>query len=65
MVQAVGTERRGRGTRRAERQVTDTVMLPALKRQLPLTEPMDQEQIERIDGRQHGYLGKCGGAVPR
>ncbi len=49
MVDAVGTTRRGRGARKAVRQTRDITMLPALKRKLPLTEPMDAEQIERID----------------
>lgn len=48
-VEAVGKARRGRGARRAVRQTRDVTMLPALKRNLPLTEPMDREQIERID----------------
>lgn len=46
---AVGKIRRGRGARKADRQTRDVTMLPALKRALPLTEPMDREQIERID----------------
>lgn len=41
--------RRGRGARKAARQVRDMTMLPALKRALPLTEPMNRDQIERID----------------
>ncbi len=41
--------RRGRGARKAARQIRDTTILPALKRNLPLTQPMSQEQIERID----------------
>ena len=49
MAEAVGKQRQGRGARRAARRVTDTAMLPALKRRLPLTEPLDQEQLERID----------------
>lgn len=60
MVEAVGKERRGRGSRRAARQATDTTMLPALKRKLPLTEPMDQEQIERIDKTSMDILENVG-----
>ena len=41
--------RGGRGARRATRTAIDTTMLPALKRNLPLVEPMDAEQIEKID----------------
>ena len=46
-VEAVGTERRGRGARKAVRQKRDTQMLPALKRSLPLTEPLSEEQVVR------------------
>ncbi len=48
-VEAVGTVRRGRNARRSIRQTREVAMLPALKRRLPLTEPMDQDQIQRID----------------
>ena len=48
-VDAVGTARRGRSARRNLRQRRDLKMLPAFKRDLPLTEPMDEEQIHRID----------------
>ena len=41
--------RRGRKARKAVRLAHDFKMLPALKRVLPLTEPMNEEQIERID----------------
>ncbi len=60
MVEAVGTERRGRGARKAARQVTDTAMLPALKRRLPLTEPMDAEQIARLDAASMDILENVG-----
>ncbi|MDJ0613825.1 MAG: trimethylamine methyltransferase family protein [Rhizobiaceae bacterium] len=43
------TRRGGRGARRELRSGHETAMLPALKRNIPLTEPMDQEQIEKID----------------
>ena len=46
---ALGTVRRGRRARRSIRQTPDIEMLPALKRNIPLTEPMDEEQIQRID----------------
>jgi len=59
-VEAVGTTRRGRGARKAQRQTRDITMLPALKRRLPLTEPMDQEQIERIDAASMHILENVG-----
>ena len=59
-VEAVGKERRGRGARRAARQKVDVKMLPALKRGIPLTEPMDQEQIERIDAASMDILENVG-----
>ena len=48
-VAAVGTTRRGRRARKADRQTTDFTMLPALRNRLPLTEPMSPKQVERID----------------
>ncbi|WP_147126739.1 trimethylamine methyltransferase family protein [Shimia ponticola] len=59
-VEATGTTRRGRGARKAARQTRDITMLPALKRRLPLTEPMDQEQIERIDAASMHILENVG-----
>ena len=59
-VDAVGTERRGRRARKAVRQTRDTKMLPALKRRLPLTEPMDAEQIEKIDAASMDILEEVG-----
>ena len=59
-VAAVGTTRRGRGARKAVRQTRDVTMLPALKRALPLTEPMTQEQIERIDAASMSILEEVG-----
>ena len=59
-VEAVGTTRRGRGARKAQRQTRDITMLPALKRRLPLTEPMDQERIERIDAASMHILENVG-----
>ena len=59
-VAAVGTERRGRRARKATRQARDVTMLPALKRRLPLTEPMDEGQIERIDAASMHILENVG-----
>ena len=39
-IDAVGKVRRGRGVRKALRETRDIKMLPALKRKLPLIEPM-------------------------
>ncbi|MEM9709387.1 MAG: trimethylamine methyltransferase family protein [Pseudomonadota bacterium] len=52
--------RRGRGARKAVRQTRDFTMLPALKRRLPLTEPMRQEEIERIDAASMHILENIG-----
>jgi trimethylamine--corrinoid protein Co-methyltransferase len=59
-VDAVGTIRRGRGARKATRQQRDVAMLPALERGLPLTEPMDAEQIARIDAASMDILEEVG-----
>ncbi len=59
-VEAVGTTRRGRGARKSARQARDFTMLPALKRNLPLTEPMDDEQIARIDAASMHILENVG-----
>lgn len=59
-VQATGTVRRGRGARREIRQTRDVKMLPALKRKLPLTEPMDGEQVARIDAASMAILEDVG-----
>lgn len=59
-VEAVGTARRGRGARKAARQARDFTMLPALERRLPLCEPMDGEQIERIDAASMKILEEVG-----
>ncbi|MEM1073605.1 MAG: trimethylamine methyltransferase family protein [Pseudomonadota bacterium] len=59
-VEAVGTTRRGRGARKAKRQMRDITMLPALQRRLPLTEPMDAEQIARIDAASMSILEEVG-----
>ncbi|WP_375230636.1 trimethylamine methyltransferase family protein [Roseobacter sp. S98] len=59
-VDAVGTVRRGRGARRKQRETRDVAMLPALKRRLPLTEPMTAEQIARIDAASMDILENTG-----
>ena len=59
-VDAVGTTRRGRGARKSARQARDFTMLPALKRGIPLTEPMDSEQIARIDAASMHILENVG-----
>ena len=59
-VDAVGTVRRGRGARKAIRETRDVKMLPALKRKLPLTEPMSAEQIEKIDAASMDILENVG-----
>ena len=59
-VDAVGRTRRGRGARKAIRQTRDITMLPALKRNLPLTEPMELEKIEKIDNASMAILEDVG-----
>ncbi|WP_439142813.1 trimethylamine methyltransferase family protein [Planktotalea sp.] len=59
-IDAVGSTRRGRGARRAIRQTRDVTMLPALKRGIPLTEPMSAEQIAQIDEASMGILEDVG-----
>ncbi len=59
-VEPARSRRGGRGARREIRTTIDTVMLPALKRNLPLTEPMDGEQIERIDNASMDILEEVG-----
>lgn len=58
--EAAGTVRRGRGARKAARQTRDSRMLPALTRNLPLTEPLDPERIERIDAASMDILENVG-----
>ncbi len=58
--EATGKTRRGRGARKAVRQTRDLTMLPALKRRLPLVEPMDGDQIERIDAASMHILENVG-----
>ncbi len=58
--EARGTRRGGRHNRRAERQDVHETMLPGLKRNLPLVEPMTPEQIERIDKASMDILENVG-----
>ncbi len=50
----------GRGARRAMRAAPDFEMLPALKRGLPLCEPMTPGQVERIDTASMAILEEVG-----
>ena len=50
----------GRGARRAMRSAPDFGMLPSLARSLPLCEPMDRGQIERIDAASMDILEEVG-----
>ncbi|MGF1562098.1 MAG: trimethylamine methyltransferase family protein [Geminicoccaceae bacterium] len=57
---AEGRSRRGRTARKAARETRDVRMLPALRRRLPLVEPMDPAQIERIDAASMHILETVG-----
>ena len=59
-IDAVGKVRRGRGARKALRETRDIKMLPALKRKLPLVEPMTSDQITRIDAASMDILENVG-----
>ena len=59
-IDAVGKVRRGRGVRKALRETRDIKMLPALKRKLPLTEPMTSDQITKIDAASMDILENVG-----
>ena len=59
-IDAVGKVRRGRGVRKALRETRDIKMLPALKRKLPLIEPMTSDQITRIDAASMDILENVG-----
>lgn len=59
-VETVRKARRGRGARKTSRLTRDIAMLPALKRRLPHTEPMTQEQVERIDAASMDILENTG-----
>ena len=53
-------KRSGRGARRQARSTINTTMLPALRRRLSPVEPMDGEQIERIDRASMDILEEVG-----
>ena len=59
-VQAVGTIRKGRSSRRLKSQTRSFTMLPALQHSLPLTEPLNRDQIERIDEASMDILENTG-----
>ena len=59
-VEAIGKTRRGRGVRKAIRQTRDITMLPALKRGIPLINPMSMEQVEQIDAASMAILEDVG-----
>jgi len=54
------TRRGGRAALRKAREARSSAMLPALKRRLPLVEPMDQEQVEKIDNASMDILEDVG-----
>ncbi len=54
------TRRGGRSALRRKRQQRDHTMLPALKRRLPLVEPMSQEEVEKIDDASMAILEDVG-----
>ncbi len=54
------TRRGGRNARREIRTDRTTKMLPALKRKLPLVEPMSPEQVEKIDNASLDILEEVG-----
>ena len=54
------TRRGGRAALRKAREARSSSMLPALKRKLPLVEPMDQEQVEKIDNASMNILEEVG-----
>ena len=59
-VQAVGTIRKGRSSRRLKSQKRSFTMLPGLRHSLPLTEPLNGDQIERIDEASMDILENTG-----
>ena len=59
-VQAVGTIRKGRSSRRLKSQTRSFTMLPALQHSLPLTEPLNRDQIKRIDEASMDILENTG-----
>jgi len=54
------TRKGGRAALRKKRQKRNVTMLPALKRKLPLTEPMSPEQVEKIDAASMDILEEVG-----
>jgi trimethylamine--corrinoid protein Co-methyltransferase len=58
--EALGGRRGGRRSRRKARQGIREEMLPALKRNLPLMEPMTPDQIRRIDNASMDILENVG-----
>ncbi|MEO0367920.1 MAG: trimethylamine methyltransferase family protein, partial [Pseudomonadota bacterium] len=52
--------RGGREARRALRSIPKTDMLPTLQRNLPLCEPMSEEQVEKIDQASMAILEEVG-----
>ncbi|NVK31982.1 MAG: trimethylamine methyltransferase family protein [Gammaproteobacteria bacterium] len=60
MPMGASPRRGGRAAMRASRSKTNTQMLPALNRALPLTEPMDEGQIRRIDEASMAILEEVG-----
>ena len=59
-VDAVGTLRKGRSVRKKIRQKRNIKMFPALNNKLPLTEPLDSEQILKIDNASMEILENVG-----
>jgi trimethylamine--corrinoid protein Co-methyltransferase len=57
---AVGTQRRGRGSRKKDRLTTKIEMLPQLTRGIPLTEPMSEEQVLKINDASMAILEDVG-----
>ncbi len=56
----VRSRRGGRGARREMRSERTTKMLPALRRGLPFMEPMDEEQVRKIDKASMDILEEVG-----
>jgi len=54
------SRRGGRGERRALRTKVSDVMLPPLKRNMPLVEPMSLEEVEKIDNASMAILEEVG-----
>lgn len=54
------SRRGGRGSRREVRTAIDDTMLPALRRRLPLTEPLTPEQVGKIDDASMAILEDVG-----